>query len=102
MVIDYGEGSKFLNSESFFDYSKAPNMKDNFLNSHSPDEANENQSLDPSNYLVAFSTNPQRYCVGLVDMVDSTKISASIRPEKISRYYQIFLNSMAKIHSSDS
>ena len=50
-------------------------------------------------YLVAFSTQAQNYCVGLVDMVNSTKISADIGPKKITRYYQIFLNSMSKILS---
>ncbi|KAF6242584.1 adenylate/guanylate cyclase domain-containing protein [Nitrosopumilus sp. b1] len=52
-----------------------------------------------SDYLVAFSTNSQNYCVGVVDMVNSTKISATLGPEKASRYYQIFLNSMSKVLS---
>jgi class 3 adenylate cyclase len=49
-----------------------------------------------SEYVIDFLT--QSNCaVGLVDMVDSTKISAHIGPKKTARYYQIFLNSMSKI-----
>ncbi len=52
-----------------------------------------------SDYLVAFSTQTHNYCVGCVDMVNSTKISASIPPKKLTSYYEIFLNSMSKIIS---
>ena len=58
---------------------------------------NSNRAMNPSDYLVAFSGQTKSYCVGLVDMVGSTKIAATIGNEKIPRYYQIFLNSMAKI-----
>ena len=50
-----------------------------------------------SDYLVAFSTNSQSYCVGYVDIVNSTKIAAALSPSKLSQYYEIFLNSMSKI-----
>lgn len=52
-----------------------------------------------SEYLVSFLTQPSSYCVGIVDMVNSTKISAQIGPLRASRYYQVFLNSMSKIIS---
>jgi len=58
-----------------------------------------NQNMNSSDYFVAFSGNTQNYCVGLVDMVNSTKIAATIGNEKISTYYKIFLNSMSKILS---
>ena len=50
-----------------------------------------------SDYLVAFSTQSQSFCVGYVDIVNSTKISATLSTEKLSSYYEIFLNSMSKI-----
>jgi len=50
-----------------------------------------------SKYLVEFMTQSSRYAVGMVDMVNSSKISAQIGPIKSARYYQIFLNSMSKI-----
>ena len=54
-------------------------------------------SMSTSDYLVAFSGQTQYYCVGMVDMANSTKMAATLGTAKISRYYQIFLNSMSKI-----
>lgn len=70
---------------------------ENFLNNLSIIQSKSDTST--SDYLVAFSGNTQSYCVGLVDIVNSTKISATMNVEKISRYYEIFLNSMSKILS---
>ena len=52
-----------------------------------------------TDYLVEFMTQSSRYAVGMVDMVNSSKISAQIGPTKSARYYQVFLNSMSKILS---
>ncbi|MDH3658047.1 MAG: adenylate/guanylate cyclase domain-containing protein [Nitrosopumilus sp.] len=49
--------------------------------------------------MVNFSGQTQNYCVGMVDMADSTKMAATLGNAKISTYYQIFLNSMSKIVS---
>ena len=71
-------------------------FEDNFL--VSDDRVNNsNETMNPSDYLVSFSGQNKSYCVGIVDMIDSTKIASIIGNEKIPRYYQIFLNSMAKI-----
>ena len=48
-------------------------------------------------YVVNFLETSQNYCVGLVDIVNSTQISASLSQPKLSKYYEIFLNSMAQI-----
>ena len=48
-------------------------------------------------YVVNFLETSQSYCVGLVDIVNSTKISASLTQYKLSKYYEVFLNSMAQI-----
>ncbi len=40
---------------------------------------------------------PTNFCVGIIDMVNSTKIVARLPPNKSSRYYEIFLNNMAKV-----
>lgn len=37
------------------------------------------------------------FCIGYVDMVNSTKISACLSTENLSHYYENFLNSMSKI-----
>jgi len=60
-------------------------------------EQNKSQTINVSDYLVAFSTQSHSYCIGYVDMVNSTKISASLSKYKLSMYYETFLNSMAKI-----
>lgn len=60
-------------------------------------ETFDGSSMSTSDYLVAFSGHTKNLCVGLVDMVDSTKISASLSVGKITQYYQIFLNTMGKV-----
>ena len=52
------------------------------------------------NYVVNFLETSQNYCVCLVDIVNSTKISVSLTQQKLSKYYEIFLNSMAQIVES--
>lgn len=52
-----------------------------------------------SDYMVAFSGGTSSYCVGMVDMENSTKIGSDLGNVKIAKYYQIFLNSMSKIAS---
>jgi len=88
----------YLSSEQFFDYSYEPTSAESTVldSGYDPTAAPRPTTSD---YLVEFSTNTTSYCVGLVDMVNSTKISATIGPSKISRYYQIFLNSMSRIMS---
>ena len=57
----------------------------------------ENITIKNSDYMVAFSGLSKSYCIGIVDMVNSTKISAEMNEIGWSKYYEIFLNSMAKI-----
>jgi len=58
----------------------------------------KNQNQDKlSNYVVDFSGESKNYCVGFVDIENSTQIVASLNQEKMSKYYEIFLNSMANI-----
>jgi len=47
--------------------------------------------------VVSFSGTHQNYCVGIVDMVGSTKATAHLSKEKMTQYYSIFLNGMAMI-----
>lgn len=62
---------------------------------------NESVNLEPkmtsSDYLVAFSGQSESYCVGMVDIVNSTKITHQMNHEKIAQYYEIFLNSMGSV-----
>lgn len=68
-----------------------------FPNMETTTKQNKLRSMNVSDYLVAFTTQSHSYCVGCVDMVDSTKISASLPVTKLTEYYETFLNSMAKI-----
>jgi len=61
------------------------------------ESVNLTSNINSSDYLVAFSGQSESYCVGMVDMVNSTKITHQMNSEKIVQYYQIFLNSMGSI-----
>lgn len=90
-------------NQDFIDKKLSFSSKESFqYPEYKTNQKNDNQIFDidrSSEYLVSFLTQPNMYCVGIVDMVNSTKITAQIGPIKASRYYQIFLNSMSKIIS---
>ena len=67
------------------------------LISRTQDKINSDEINSEKNFEVAFSGHSESYCVGLVDIIESTKISASLHEREWCRYYEIFLNSMAKI-----
>jgi class 3 adenylate cyclase len=46
---------------------------------------------------ISFSGEVQNYCVGFIDIIGSTKISSSLAPAQLSRYYELFLNAIALI-----
>lgn len=47
--------------------------------------------------MITFSETYNSYCVGIVDIVDSTRITALLTKPKMCQYYSVFLNSMAVI-----
>ena len=47
-------------------------------------------------YVVSMVGTPKYFCVGIIDIIDSTKTVAKLSQNKASRYYEIFLNIMAK------
>lgn len=55
------------------------------------------QEMKSSDYMVAFSGMTKSYCICIVDMCNSTKISANMNEKDWSKYYSTFLNSMAKM-----
>jgi len=57
----------------------------------------KNDKTKSSGYKVAISGLTQNYCVGLVDMVGSTKIINDLPMVKIMLYYEVFLNSMSEV-----
>ena len=55
------------------------------------------QLQNPIDTVISFSGICKDYCVCIVDVVSSTKITASLTPAKACVYYSIFLNSIALI-----
>ena len=46
---------------------------------------------------ISFCGTQKSYCMGIVDMVNSTKITANMEHSSMCEYYRIYLNSMAEI-----
>ena len=46
---------------------------------------------------ISFCHLQKSYCMGIVDMVNSTKITAYLEHDKMCEYYRIYLNSMTEI-----
>ena len=46
---------------------------------------------------ISFSGEVQNYCVCFIDIIGYTKISSSLTPAQLSRYYELFLNAIALI-----
>lgn len=49
-----------------------------------------------SNNIITAVGKPKYFCIGIVDIVNSTKTVAQLQPNKVPKYYEIFLNNMAK------
>jgi len=47
-------------------------------------------------YVISMVGTPKYFCVGMIDIVNSTKTVAKLSQNKTSRYYEIFLNTIAK------
>jgi len=82
-----------LSSEDFFKYT---------ISGKQMNQENDIPVSDSRRYLeyvVDIFPQSVNYVIGMVDMVNSTKITAQIGSVKTARYFQVFLNSMAKILS---
>jgi len=55
---------------------------------------------DKSKHEILFTEKTFSYCVGFVDIVNSTSITAKLTNAKLCQYYSIFLNAMSKIAKS--
>ena len=47
--------------------------------------------------LLQFSEQSEKYCVGMIDIMNSTKICSELSDDETSEFYKIFLNSMGVI-----
>lgn len=53
-----------------------------------------------SKKIITTIGKPQYFCVGMVDIMNSTKTVARIPQDKVAKYYEIFLNNMAHVVNS--
>ncbi len=89
-----------VNSGGFFDYSQSQVVQGTYVDYFDPSKkVQEHQEKTHDSYIVTFSGKEISVVVGIVDMVNSTKICAKLGPAKASTYYQVFINSMSKILS---
>jgi class 3 adenylate cyclase len=58
--------------------------------------SSEPQTEEEGDFVEAVG-DPTNFCVGIIDIVNSTKIVSRLSPNKASKYYMIFHNHMAKI-----
>jgi two-component system, OmpR family, response regulator ChvI len=84
-------------------YTKSPSsdsepIESNVFSGSALDEVTSDG--DSSGNEISF-VDPKYLCVGIVDIVNSTKITADIDdPENVAKYYSIFINTMAVIARS--
>ena len=52
--------------------------------------------MEEGEFMIAVG-KPTYFCVGIVDIVGSTKIVSRLSPSKSAKYYEIFLNNMTKV-----
>ncbi len=58
-------------------------------------------SFTKSNDQINFINYTQHYCVGIVDIINSTKETSKLtNPNKLRKYYSLFLNTMSSIITS--
>jgi len=47
--------------------------------------------------LLQFSEQSEKYCVGLIDIINSTKICSNLSDSQTSEFYKIFINTMGSV-----
>ena len=56
--------------------------------------------IEKNDKIITAVGKQSYFCVGLVDIVNSTKTVARLQQNKVAQYYEIFLNTMAKTINS--
>jgi len=52
------------------------------------------ETADHANSMISFESTYQNYCVGIVDIVNSTQNIAKLSQDKACTYYSVFLNTV--------
>ena len=77
------------------------NSKTKFENHYSGNESVFSDEIPPTKIITAVS-KPKSFCIGMVDIVDSTKTVDQLSSDEVPKYYEIFLNNMAKVVYSNN
>ena len=56
--------------------------------------------IEKNDKIITAVGKQSYFCVGLIDIVNSTKTVARLQQNKVAQYYEIFLNTMAKTINS--
>ncbi|WP_458745479.1 response regulator [Candidatus Nitrosocosmicus sp. T] len=83
-------------------YDKDNNFENTFNNPSAdlPSSNTNSNSLtkESSQEQINFINFTQQYCIGFIDIINSTQETAKIKdPKKLRKYYSLFLNSMSAI-----
>lgn len=76
---------------SYAFYSMAKKLKNSLLEIKNKDDVIKQQG----DLLLQFSDYSEKYCICLIDIVNSTKITANLSDAETSTFYKTFLNSIA-------
>jgi CheY-like chemotaxis protein len=72
--------------------------RDNYDKHLYEDEVSEHDNLATNKAQIKFIDCTQQYCIGIIDIVDSTNQTSKISsPPKLRKYYSIFLNTMSSV-----
>jgi len=58
-------------------------------------------NMQKNDKIITAVGKPSYFCVGIIDIMDSTKTVARLQQNKVAQYYEIFLNIMAKTINSN-
>ena len=87
---DLSDYDKDSNSENTFNSSSGDIPRSNKNSNSLTKESNQEQ--------INFINFTQQYCIGFIDIINSTQETAKIKdPKKLRKYYSLFLNSMSTI-----
>ena len=82
--------NKYDNSENTFNSSSGGIPRSSSGSNRLTKESNQEQ--------INFINFTQQYCIGFIDIINSTQETAKIKdPKKLRKYYSLFLNSMSTI-----
>ena len=57
-------------------------------------------NLNSDEEEIKFSKQSESYCVCIIDIVNSTKVTANMNSEDVRNYYSTFINSQLLLHET--